>query len=130
MVRPATHRANGGALLALIVSTAPPGRTIRACGTSSSTSIPSEPFEKRGRRLGLTENGEVALSYARRILALNDELLDITRRAGISGVIRISGPQLVDIASPLSSCTPVATPAVCAPPSCNREQIRDEAGAR
>ena len=43
--------------------------------------------------LGLTENGEVVLSYARRILALNDELLDITRRAGVSGVIRIGGPQ-------------------------------------
>lgn len=50
-------------------------------------------FEKRGRRLGLTENGEVVLSYARRILALNDELLDITQRAGVSGVIRIGGPQ-------------------------------------
>ena len=50
-------------------------------------------FAKRGRRLGLTENGEVVLSYARRILALNDELLDITQRAGVSGVIRIGGPQ-------------------------------------
>jgi DNA-binding transcriptional LysR family regulator len=50
-------------------------------------------FVKRGRRLGLTENGEVVLSYARRILALNDELLDITQRAGVSGVIRIGGPQ-------------------------------------
>ena len=50
-------------------------------------------FVKRGRRLGLTENGEVVLSYARRILALNDELLDITQRAGISGVIRVGGAQ-------------------------------------
>lgn len=56
-------------------------------------------FLKRGRRLGLTENGEVVLSYARRILALNDELLDITQRAGVSGVIRIGGPQ--DFASVL-----------------------------
>jgi DNA-binding transcriptional LysR family regulator len=56
-------------------------------------------FVKRGRRLGLTENGEVVLSYARRILALNDELLDTTQRAGISGVIRIGGPQ--DFASVL-----------------------------
>jgi DNA-binding transcriptional LysR family regulator len=56
-------------------------------------------FVKRGRRLGLTENGEVVLSYARRILALNDELLDITQRAGVSGVIRIGGPQ--DFASVL-----------------------------
>jgi len=50
-------------------------------------------FVKRGRRLALTENGEVVLSYARRILALNDELLDTTQRAGIHGVIRIGGPQ-------------------------------------
>jgi DNA-binding transcriptional LysR family regulator len=56
-------------------------------------------FVKRGRRLGLTENGEVVLSYARRILALNDELLDTTQRAGISGVIRVGGPQ--DFASVL-----------------------------
>ena len=56
-------------------------------------------FVKRGRRLGLTEHGEVVLSYARRILALNDELLDTTQRAGISGVIRIGGPQ--DFASVL-----------------------------
>lgn len=56
-------------------------------------------FVKRGRRLGLTENGELVLSYARRILALNDELLDTTQRAGISGAIRIGGPQ--DFASVL-----------------------------
>src|SRR6185312_5751621 len=56
-------------------------------------------FVRRGRRLGLTENGEVVLSYARRILTLNDELLDITQRAGVSGVIRIGGPQ--DFASVL-----------------------------
>ena len=56
-------------------------------------------FVKRGRRLGLTENGEVVLSYARRILALNDELLDTTQRAGISGAIRLGAPQ--DFASVL-----------------------------
>lgn len=56
-------------------------------------------FVKRGRRLLLTENGEMVLSYARRILGLNDELLDITQRAGVSGVIRIGGPQ--DFASVL-----------------------------
>lgn len=56
-------------------------------------------FVKHGRRLRLTENGEVVLSYARRILALNDELLDATQRASISGAIRIGGPQ--DIASVL-----------------------------
>ena len=56
-------------------------------------------FVKRGRRLGLTENGEVVLAYARRILALNDELLETTQRAGISGAIRIGAPQ--DFASVL-----------------------------
>ena len=33
-------------------------------------------FRKRGRGVVLTEAGEVALAYARRILSLNDELLD------------------------------------------------------
>src|SRR3984893_15403103 len=33
-------------------------------------------FRKRGRGLALTEAGEIALIYARRMLVLNDELLD------------------------------------------------------
>lgn len=50
-------------------------------------------FRKRGRGLALTEAGEVALSYARRILALNDELLDTLQGAKLSGHIRIGCPQ-------------------------------------
>lgn len=68
-------------------------------------------FVKRGRRLALTENGEVVLSYAHRILALNDELLDTTQRAGISGAIRIGVPQdfaqvLPEVLSHFSSLYP------------------------
>src|ERR1700761_2365865 len=45
-------------------------------------------FRKRGRGLALTETGEVALAYARRILALNDELLDTMQGANLAGHIR------------------------------------------
>jgi DNA-binding transcriptional LysR family regulator len=58
-------------------------------------------FRKRGRGLALTEAGEVALSYARRILALNDELLDTMQAANLAGHIRIGCPQ--DFASILPS---------------------------
>jgi len=50
-------------------------------------------FRKRGRGLALTEAGEVALAYARRILALNDELLDTVQGANLAGHIRIGWPQ-------------------------------------
>jgi DNA-binding transcriptional LysR family regulator len=50
-------------------------------------------FRKRGRGLALTEAGEVALAYARRILALNDELLDTMQGANLAGHIRIGSPQ-------------------------------------
>jgi DNA-binding transcriptional LysR family regulator len=50
-------------------------------------------FRKRGRGLALTEAGETALTYARRILALNDELLDTMQGANLAGHIRIGCPQ-------------------------------------
>src|SRR5882757_4436742 len=50
-------------------------------------------FRKRGRGLALTEAGEIALSYARRILVLNDELLDTTQGANLAGHIRVGCPQ-------------------------------------
>jgi DNA-binding transcriptional LysR family regulator len=46
-------------------------------------------FRKRGRGLALTEAGEVALSYARRILALNDELVETMQGANVAGNIRV-----------------------------------------
>lgn len=58
-------------------------------------------FRKRGRGLALTEAGETALSYARRILLLNDELLDSMQGARLAGHIRIGCPQ--DFASILPS---------------------------
>jgi DNA-binding transcriptional LysR family regulator len=58
-------------------------------------------FRKRGRGLALTEAGEVALTYARRILALNDELLDTMQGANLAGHIRLGCPQ--DFASILPS---------------------------
>jgi DNA-binding transcriptional LysR family regulator len=50
-------------------------------------------FRKRGRHLALTEAGEVALHYARRMLALNDELLDTMQGANLAGQIRIGCTQ-------------------------------------
>lgn len=50
-------------------------------------------FRKNGRRLALTEAGETALSYARRILSLNDELLDAMQGASLAGLVRIGCPQ-------------------------------------
>jgi len=50
-------------------------------------------FRKHGRGLALTEAGEIALSYARRILALNDELLDTMQGANLAGHIRVGCPQ-------------------------------------
>jgi DNA-binding transcriptional LysR family regulator len=50
-------------------------------------------FRKSGRGLALTEAGETALQYARRILALNDELLDMLHGATRAGLIRLGCPQ-------------------------------------
>src|SRR5258708_3450205 len=50
-------------------------------------------FRKRGRGLVLTEAGEVALTYARRILAMHDELLDTIQGDSLAGNIRIGCPQ-------------------------------------
>ncbi len=36
-------------------------------------------FSKQGRKLLLTEQGEIALRYARRVLELNDEMIDVLR---------------------------------------------------
>jgi len=58
-------------------------------------------FRKRGRGLALTEAGEIALTYARRILVLNDELLDTMQGTKLAGHIRIGCPQ--DFASILPS---------------------------
>lgn len=58
-------------------------------------------FRKRGRGLALTEAGETALSHARRILLMNDELLDTMQGAKLAGQIRVGCPQ--DFASILPS---------------------------
>lgn len=50
-------------------------------------------FRKSGRGLALTEAGETTLAYARRMLALNDELMDTMHGATLAGLIRIGCPQ-------------------------------------
>src|ERR1700684_1609421 len=45
-------------------------------------------FRKQGRKTLLTEQGEIALRYARRVLELNDEMIDVLRGSCLSGGIR------------------------------------------
>jgi DNA-binding transcriptional LysR family regulator len=53
-----------------------------------------EPIvRKEGRGLALTDAGESLLSYARSILALNDEALDAVRGAQLDGWVRLGLPQ-------------------------------------
>ncbi|HEX3471893.1 MAG TPA: LysR substrate-binding domain-containing protein [Silvibacterium sp.] len=56
-------------------------------------------FRKRGRSLALTEAGVVALDYARRMLMLHDEFVDMMHGASVSGSIRVGCAQ--DFASVL-----------------------------
>lgn len=46
-------------------------------------------FERAGRGLALTPQGEALLGYARRMLALNDEALDALRGADLRGGVRL-----------------------------------------
>lgn len=49
-------------------------------------------FRRRGRGLILTESGDLILSYARRILDLNDEAIRAVRGASVEGVVRFGLP--------------------------------------
>lgn len=50
-------------------------------------------FRKHGRALRLTESGHTALGYARRMLALNDDLLQTMHGVTVAGTIRVGAPQ-------------------------------------
>jgi DNA-binding transcriptional LysR family regulator len=49
-------------------------------------------FRKEGRGIRLTDSGDLLLGYARRILALNDEAVSVTRGVDIEGVVRLGLP--------------------------------------
>ena len=49
-------------------------------------------FRRRGRGLVLTESGDLILSYAQRILDLNDEAVRAVRGASVAGVVRFGLP--------------------------------------
>lgn len=53
----------------------------------------AELFFKEGRKLALTSAGEIVLSYARRILALNDEAQQTLRSSSVSGQVRFGTSQ-------------------------------------
>ena len=50
-------------------------------------------FQKQGRKTLLTQQGEIALRYARRLLELNDEMIDTLRGSHLAGVVRIGFAQ-------------------------------------
>ena len=50
-------------------------------------------LEKSGRGLSLTTAGELLLSYAKRILELNDEVIDGLREGEVEGWVRLGIPQ-------------------------------------
>lgn len=56
-------------------------------------------FRKHGRKVVLTEAGEIALRFGRRMLALNDELMDTIRGASLAGSVRLGVSQ--DFADPV-----------------------------
>ena len=49
-------------------------------------------FRRQGRGLVLTESGDLILSYARRILDLNDEAVRAVRGASVEGLVRFGLP--------------------------------------
>ncbi len=49
-------------------------------------------FRKDGRGLALTEAGEIALAYARRILELNDEAVAALKGVALDGTVRLGMP--------------------------------------
>src|ERR1700716_2211582 len=50
-------------------------------------------FRKKRRSLALTETGEIVLRYGRRMLELNDEVLDAARGASLAGTVRLGCAQ-------------------------------------
>jgi DNA-binding transcriptional LysR family regulator len=56
-------------------------------------SIGATLFRKHGRKVVLTEAGEIALRFGRRMLAINDELLDTLRGAALVGNARLGFSQ-------------------------------------
>jgi DNA-binding transcriptional LysR family regulator len=56
-------------------------------------SVGADLFRKHGRKVVLTEAGEIALRFSRRMLALNDELLDTVRGASLAGSARLGCSQ-------------------------------------
>lgn len=50
-------------------------------------------LRKQGRGLALTEAGDIVLTYARRILALNDETVAAVRGIDLDGAVRLGLPQ-------------------------------------
>jgi DNA-binding transcriptional LysR family regulator len=55
--------------------------------------VGAQLFRKAGRGIALTDAGEIVLQFGRRMLALNDELLDTIRGAALTGSVRLGFSQ-------------------------------------
>jgi DNA-binding transcriptional LysR family regulator len=49
-------------------------------------------FRREGRKIGLTDCGDILLTYAQRILALNDEAVAVIQGIDVEGVVRLGVP--------------------------------------
>jgi DNA-binding transcriptional LysR family regulator len=56
------------------------------------TALQTRLFERDARKVTLTEAGEVLLSQARRLLALQQETISLFHRSALSGELRVSAP--------------------------------------
>lgn len=50
-------------------------------------------FRRKGRQMVLTAQGELLVTYARRLLALNNEAITALKRTAIEGTLRIGAPE-------------------------------------
>ena len=55
--------------------------------------VGSQLFERSSRTVRLTHDGEIFLTYAQRMLALNDEVMDRIQEPQLAGTVRIGAPE-------------------------------------
>lgn len=89
-------------------------------------------LRKEGRGLVPTEAGELLLSYARRLLALNDEAVGAVAESSVEGVVRVGVPQDLPEGwlAPVLARFSAAHPAVRLEVRIDRSRVlREQAGA-
>jgi DNA-binding transcriptional LysR family regulator len=92
-----THDAGGFAQAAARLGRTPSAISLQMKRLQEDLGTPI--FRKQGRALRLTEAGQTTLGYARRMLALNDDLVQTMQGVTLAGTVRVGAPQ--DFASVL-----------------------------